>query len=380
MSAYTRREKFFINCNKPNQGFRYFADDDGKSLDVEKFKEALIIEDPKKQQSKSGISWIKSDAYIIVVSPETGKKSKRTLFISRPKSKISFNPIHEQQIGTNDFYSLKGAKVRSPIESVDEDGNIYMNYKQKYYYDILTNIWDKTWELYNELVDRKCKDLPSVSKNALLGARSDEDPELALKPLISYTNKNIAGKGETPEWVPDLSKPRKTDFQLVCYGVGDKMNCVTIIKNQNNENLSPYSIIPLNQEDRENNKGKGLGEGLTVEKFDGLFWGAHGISSRGCSIRMKVDDIRFKPVEIISKESLLDDDVNPLDSSDDEEDNDGKSSDFVNPLDDQEEDDFKEEDEEEEDEEERERKLLEKKKKIEAKKKALAKKRSSKKK
>lgn len=376
MSKYTRREKFFINCNKPNQGFRYFAKDNGKSLDIEKLKESLVIEDPQKQKAKSGVLWVKSDAYVVITNPNTGKISKKTLYISRPKSEISFNPIHDQKINGNDFYSLKGAKVRSPIESLDEDGNTYMTYKQKYYYDILSVIWDKTWELYNELVDQKNKELPSVSKNALLGARNDDDPELALKPLISYVNKNIAEKGEQPEWVPDESKPRKTDFQLICYGTGDDFKCVTIIKDQNSENLSPYSIIPLNQEDRENNKGKGFGEGVTVDKFDGLFWGAHGTSSRGCSIRMKVDDIRFKPVDIISKESLLDDDVNPLDSSSDEEDND-TSSDFANPLDEQEEeDDFRDEN----DEEVQERKLLEKKKKIEAKKKALAKKRSSKKK
>lgn len=376
MSKYIKREKFFINCNKPNEGFRYFANDDGKTLDVDKFKESLIIEDPKKQVSKSGIGWVKSDGYVIITNPETGKETKRTLFITRPKSNISFNPIHDQQIGSNNFYSLKGAKVRSPIESIDEDENIFMTHKQKYYYDVLNTIWEKTWDLYNDLVDEKCKNLPSVSKNALLGARNDDDPELALKPLISYVNKNIAGKGEDPEWIPDTSKPRKTDFQIVCYGIGDDLNCITTIKDQHNENLSLYSIVPLNQDDREKNKGKGLGEGLTVEKFDGLFWGAHGTSSRGCSIRMKIDDIRFKPIEITVKESLLDEEVNPLDSSSDEEDN-NKSGDFVNPLD-EEEDDFR--DREEDDEEDKEQKILEKKKKIEAKKKALAKKRSSKKK
>lgn len=376
-NKFTKREKFFINCNKPNQGFRYFADDSGKNLDVEKFKESLVIEDPKKLTSKSKISWIKSDGYVIITNPETGKTSEKTLFISRPKSSIRFNPIHDSKVGSNDYYSLNGASVRSPIENVDEEDIVKMNYKQKYYYDVLNCIWEKTWDLYNELVDGKNKILPNVSKNALLGARNDDDPEMALKPLVTYTKKNIAPKEEEPEWVNDETKPRKTDFRLECYGTGEELKCVTIIKDQNNENINIYSIVPLNQDDREKHKGKGVGEGLTVEKFDGLFWGPHGTSSRGCSIRMKINDIRFKPVEI-STQSLLDDDVNPLDSSsDDEDENEGRSSDFANPLD-EEEDDFR--DKEEEDEEERERKILEKKKKIEAKKKALAKKRTSSKK
>ena len=144
---------------------------------------------------------------------------------------------------------------------------------------------DEMWEITCEAMQRFCsvkkekRKVPPPTYSAFGTAKADEDWSYAVKPLYEHP-KTTDKFGQK---VPDLSKPMKMYIKLITSGKGRNLRCFTKIYGPGDKQVSPFKYNSIR------------GDGHPIVLWDGIYWGSHGRTSYGASLRLRLTEMNFTP-------------------------------------------------------------------------------------
>ena len=114
-----------------------------------------------------------------------------------------------------------------------------------------------------------------------------------IKPIYDYRTSTNQNTGETYK---DYTKPQRTRIKLLTKGKGKNIRCDTNIFGPGNKKLSPFRCIGVH------------GSCHPVVHWDGIYWGTHGNTNYGASVRLRLTEMNFSPCVIersVSRRRML---------------------------------------------------------------------------
>lgn len=170
-----------------------------------------------------------------------------------------------------------GLQVAYPLTSMTTIENQTKN--EKYVQNIFDSLWNAAVKHFQEQSTKKDNKLPQTAKGAYLMAKDENNWQLAIKFPYSHTMKD----GKNGQKIPDNTKPKRVYIKLVTRGTGRKLQASTPIHGPGDKTLHFTKCI---------NK---TGTIHPVIKWDGIYWGAHGRKPYCGSLRFKVAEMNFTP-------------------------------------------------------------------------------------
>lgn len=193
------------------------------------------------------------------------------------------------------------------------------------YIDCMNALHALAIEKGKEEVEKDTPLVPDVSINSFAGAARKNNYNLAVKPVFEHPKEKDGKK-------LDMSKPLRQYIKLVTEGQGKTLVVKTPFYGPGDKKMNPTRFAPVSRD------AKGVRGHITpCNRFDGLFWGAHGKNSHGCSLRFKVVEANFTPMtggSSMPSKRLLGRNTAPVEEREDGEDEgfDAPGGDATNPA------------------------------------------------
>lgn len=233
----------------------------------------IILKDPETQTFKTGTSSVTSKA---VYKNEADEEV--ALFIRAPTQFLPFGVSYKYDMdfkpekGQQHPDKAKGLQICYPMTSMETIRK--PTTEEKAFTILLDKLWTLACQQGQVEAARKPLLIPNISKSSYVAAKAESN----MRDFVKYPIQPYKPK-------PDdrTQRPDNMYINLVTRGQGNDMKVVSKIYGNNPE--------PLPQEDFINVRGK-------MEpciKFEGLYWGAHGKNSHGCSLRLRVMEANFWP-------------------------------------------------------------------------------------
>lgn len=239
----------------------------------------LILDNPITNTSKAGHSWVTSAGHY-----KAGGEKADFLFEGPAQVIFGFNgkwAMNTPQEGQT-MDTIKGLQIGYPLNSQEtlkeptEEEAVFKSF--------LKNVlWQHCWDCMQKFDDKELIDGPA--SNSCASALKRGKPESAMKPIFAFPNiENVKTKTKTP----DTSKAEKMYVELVTMGEGVKMKCLTNIYGPGDKLVSylKYMTTPDNLV---------IGTIQPVFRWIGTFWGAHGTTSCGGSVKIELVECNFTP-------------------------------------------------------------------------------------
>lgn len=259
---------------------------DGVFLSIEEQRSfdwaTIVVDEPvTKTFVKDGdtIVWTTSKVY----APGANGK-KLPIYIELPQQNFrglyvidSFNPFGEPTeggwlVGYEIFYPLTSyTTVHKPTKA------------EKTCKRTLDNMWNITVDAMKKFCsvkDKSKRRVPTPTYNSYVKAKDKDDWTHAVKPIYYQ---GCSKDESTDEWEIDEDKPQLMRIKLLTRGKGHKLRCDTKIYGPGDKEMSPYDCKLVR------------GDGHPVIRWDGIFWGSHGKTGYGASLRFRVTEMNFTP-------------------------------------------------------------------------------------
>lgn len=183
----------------------------------------------------------------------------------------------------------------------------------------IIDFYDKAWNLAAKaMIDFNDKDLiDGPAGSACTTAQKKKNMAFALKPIFEHP----APKNDKGMKVVDTSKPKRAYLPLATVGKGAKLKCGTKIYGPGDK-LVPVTKYLSTPDDFK--KGKVH----PVVQWSQVYWGAHGTSTYGGSLKFKITEMNYTPMNdsggshrrMLSANTAADEDTVSASLSDDDND------------------------------------------------------------
>ncbi len=254
----------------------------GASLDIS----SIVIEDPITHSFKKNdttIEWTTSEVYSY---GSNGEKRKIYIQLSKQHT-FGVSGSYPLEVAAEDrcLENLEGFQVCYPMTSLKTINN--PTDEERATKQIMDDAFDITVDALKRFceVAREDRLVPSPTYSAYSTAARDKDWDYAVKRPYEHASSN----DKSGKKIKDLSKPRRTYLKFATKGKGAKITCETQIYGPGDKLVTPYHYMskPGGNSIR--------GDSDIVIIWDNIFWGAHGRSSHGASLRFRVAQMNFTP-------------------------------------------------------------------------------------
>lgn len=245
----------------------------------------VVVEEPKSYsftQGNNTIEWTTSDVYI-----PGPNGTKLPIYVELSPQKIwGFDGIWGMDVNLEDrdLSNIAGLQIVYPLNSpTTVDNPTKSERATKHAFDQMWNITVAAMKRFCSVSKRK---VPAPAYSAYATAKTDEDWTYAVKPVYSYsyykdssTNKKFVNK----------SRPERMFIKFDTKGTGSAMRCKTEIYGPGDKPISPFKYL-------HSSNSNVCGIAHPVVRWDGIYWGSHGQSSYGASVRLRVSEMNFSPM------------------------------------------------------------------------------------
>lgn len=252
-------------------------------------------------QGTDTIEWITSDGKYL---DDEGREC--TLYIEFPEQ-YCFGVSQQFPMGTAEedqtIDKLKGLQICYQIDSQNEEENDYV----RSVCDALFNATVETLEIEcKKRDDEEETELPEPTYNSWVAADRRGNASRAVKPIYSHP---MVTQGKKK--VQDTSKPERMYTKLMTTGKGRKLRVITPIYGPGDKPLNAMKLVDKR------------GKIHPVMKWEGAFWGAHGKTPYGGSVKFRISEANYGPARprgLPSRRMLSKNTAPPMedDNSDDE--------------------------------------------------------------
>lgn len=240
----------------------------------------VVIHDPTTFTGKADVATTTSKMYYLdendvecifyIIAPEQSCFGTQYIY---PMGLAEEKQVPENATGMQIMYqctSLETVQEPTPAEQA--------------YIDCMKALHALAVEKGKEEVERETPLVPDVSINSFAGAARKNNYDLAVKPVFEHPKQKDGKK-------PDTTKPLRQYIKLVTEGQGKTLVVKTPFYGPGDKKMNPARFAPVSRD------AKGVRGNITpCVRSDGLFWGAHGKNSHGCSLRFKVVEANFTPI------------------------------------------------------------------------------------
>lgn len=240
----------------------------------------LVVTEAKVKQIKKGNSTFDFVTSDVFYKDNSGKLCE-LCFEAHPQSTFGISGVYPMGTEEKDKTSsnIEGYQVSYPMTSLDtvSDPNKHEQY--------MIDLFNALHQAAVEAGKRECglskdkRKIPAPSYNAYLAARDDEDWNQFVKPLYAYANKKDAN-GNSYE---DTTKPQRGYFKLITRGKGNDLRSITPIYGPGDKRVDPSVYMNT------------LGQIHPVFKVSHVYWGSHGKSPYGGSVKVVLYEANFVP-------------------------------------------------------------------------------------
>lgn len=265
-----------------------------------------------KKKGGDSISWYISEGRYV-----NDDGDECVLYFELPKS-FCFGVNAIYPIGTKQenktFDKVDGLQICYPITSMDTIDDPSSD--EQYCMDVLDGLWNAAVEALKRELEREEELIPPPTMSAGITAEKKKKWDYAIKPIYSHPTP----EGNDGKRHEDRTKPQRTYIKLLTRGKGRDLKALTPFYGPGDRKMSAMKFIDKR------------GFITPVIKWDGIFWGAHGSSSYGGSVRLRVAEANFTPQEegMTSRRFLGANTDTPVEEVDESEDD--NASHFPSPL------------------------------------------------
>lgn len=289
----------------------------------------VITEPETKSFSKQGQGSIETTTSQAYVPGPNGEKLQIYFQIATQKvwginGNWELNTPKEQQTPEN----LKGFQIAYPLTSTE-------TFTCPTADEIHTkNCFDEISKISLDFVTQECENkrskkadtrkIAAVTYNSYIAGKNDDDLSTVVKPIYDWVKSEDK---TTKQKYVNKQKPQNSYLKLVTRGQKPNLVCATSIYGPGDKLVSPLKYMRFSDKDKPI-----LTEVDSVVHFEGLFYGAHGKTPYGASIKLRVVQMSIRPAMLDSslpKRRMLPANTAVEATS---EDDDGGVGDFQSPL------------------------------------------------
>jgi hypothetical protein len=243
----------------------------------------LILDNPVTNKSKDGYEWITSGGHYR--DNKTGERYDDFLFELPPQQVWGISGQWDPKIAEPDrtLDNIKGLQICYPLTSVEtmKEPTPQEAALKKFLKEVL---WQKGWDSMCEFDDKNLIDGPAGS--ACTSALKKKNPEYAMKPVFAYPL--VQSKTPGQKKTADTSKPERMYIELVTFGEGEKLRCLTPIFGPGDKKMHWMKYLSTSSKPI-------VGIGHFICRWKGAYWGSHGSSTHGGSIKLEIVEMNFTP-------------------------------------------------------------------------------------
>lgn len=252
-------------------------------------KSKIVIHDPitnvfTKNKGGSEIEWCTSKAMYL---NDDGVECEPYFELSEQFC-FGMNGVYPMSTADEDkrIENMTGMQICYPLTSMTTIDNPVEKEKQtKEVFDTIYECsWDNMVEQCNPDIESEERKVPPPSYNSYIAATSGKTlrKNEAFKPPYSFPL--VKSKENSKKKVEDRSKPQRAYIKLMTKGEGRKMKFHTHLYGPGDKKESPFKYI--------DKKGKVT----PVMKWEGIYWGAHGVKPYGASIQLRISEMNYTPL------------------------------------------------------------------------------------
>ena len=242
-----------------------------------------VLKPDEKTPKAEGTSWFASDGRYL---REDGVECEA--FFELPEQFcFGVNPVYPMNTPDEDKIpeNMTGLQICYPITSSDTMDD--PTKEEQYCKEIFDALFDVTWEKLEEECDSSIEEddrrVPEVTYSSYVSSSVGGKirKTRAIKPPYNYPMKK--DDKNPKKKIPDTSKYQRSYIKLLTQGQGRDMKCNTPVYGPGDKKVSAFKFLETR------------GKSTPVLKWEGVYWGAHGNSPYGTSIRLRVSEMNYVP-------------------------------------------------------------------------------------
>ena len=244
--------------------------------------ESVVVEEPVTTSfTKGGQTTPQTTSNIHVKGPN-GEKLPLCFELEKQNIWINSSWPYGTKQEDQTLDKMNGFQIAYPLTSMGTVSN--PTDREKATRRVFEMIWETTVKALQKFAvkDPAKRKVPGATWGAFLAARDDLNWSIAVKPLFDATKTKDPKSGKMSI---DSTKPKKAYIKFLTMGIGKKLVCQTQLFGPQDRLINPITYGGKPQR----------GDGHPVILWDSIYWGAHGQTSYGASIRLRLAEMNFVP-------------------------------------------------------------------------------------